>query len=426
MSIINKKPFIKTLIESLSDSDLTTLRSMIDGGGSQTVLLRTTSTTFTDSERSRITTSDKGVHRCSLEVQGGLYTWNGYLIYNNTYCVLIYYTNNFQTLGWLKVKSDFKEIEYIGEELSIIELRSELDDTAKSESAEIISVVNDGIADGSIDVKSFKPFSSSWPTTGTTKAFCDAINADSSVTIGNAYLGGASFSDLPFVGNGDIVVEILEGPSNSKSIHLILTSGNVAPYHWEYTYWNSGDNLSGWIGYQTKITANPTLEGTENDLEGVEIDSTKYVIPPRVSANPELEGTESELTGLKIGNTKYKASSGGGGSHCYYLKVLMQALMFPNAYYAFNYYTNAVLTTLSDFYADLIAKYPNGYPISSRGSSTSAGGTKYAHLIYPESVTDKISVRDILSIANSDSSISNTYETAFVLSQNTATMTKIY
>ena len=344
MSVINAKPFIKTLIESLSDGDLATLRTMIDGGGSQTVLLRTTSTTFVNSERSRITTSDKGVHRCSLEVQGGLYTWNGYLIYNDSHCVLIYYSNDFQNLGWLKVKPGFQEIEYINEELSIIELRSELDDTAASEQAEIIEVVNEGISDGNIlvpayyettniaslsdtfinklksgdvvvkktgnqrhsyrvsykeknqgicltytdaataetvsydyvdghwvynstdvtnlgEAATYKPFKASWPTTGTTAAFCAAIDSDTSATIGNAYLGGASFSDLPFVGNGDIVVEVLEGPNNSKSIHLILTSGDVAPYRWEYTYWNNGSNVSGWIAYATKDYVDTAIYG---------------------------------------------------------------------------------------------------------------------------------------------------------------------
>ena len=38
------------------------------------------------------------------------------------------------------------------------------------------------------------------------------------------------------------------GTSN-KVIHLILTSGNVAPYRWEYTYWNNGSNISGWISW---------------------------------------------------------------------------------------------------------------------------------------------------------------------------------
>ena len=155
MSVINKKPFIKTLIESLSDSDLTTFRTMIDGGGSQTVLLRTTSNTYVNSERTRITNSDKGVHRCSLEVQGGLYTWNGYLLFNDDYCVLIYYSDSFQGLGWLKVLPGFQETQYIGEELSITELRSELDDTAESEKAEIISDVNDGIHAGAIEVPAY-------------------------------------------------------------------------------------------------------------------------------------------------------------------------------------------------------------------------------------------------------------------------------
>ena len=37
-------------------------------------------------------------------------------------------------------------------------------------------------------------------------------------------------------------------------------------------------------------------------------------IPAAVSANPTLSGSETELTGLQIGSTKYKIPSGGGGS----------------------------------------------------------------------------------------------------------------
>ena len=114
--------------------------------------------------------------------------------------------------------------------------------------------------EGNVAITTYQPFNDSWPTSSTTKAFCDAINVDSDAVIGMAYLGGASFSDLPFTGNGDIVVEILQGPSNGKTIHLILTSGNVAPYHWEYTYWNNGSNVSDWINltFEGEVIAAPS------------------------------------------------------------------------------------------------------------------------------------------------------------------------
>ena len=241
MSVLNKKPFIKSLLESLTDEQRSTLASLIDGGGTRAPILRTLNINTT-STRTHITNADKGVKICNLEINYSLY--NGYLIYNDSYCVLLSYTDSQQMLVF-SINLSERNFASVNEELSALELRSELKDVI-------------GYPVGVI----FSPFPNSWPTSGTTKAFCDAINADTSAAIGMVYLGGASFSDLPFNGNGDIVVEILEGPSHSKSIHLILTSGNIAPYRWEYTYWNSGSNVSGWIGYQTKLPDFPTTDGT--------------------------------------------------------------------------------------------------------------------------------------------------------------------
>ena len=121
-----------------------------------------------------------------------------------------------------------------------------------------------------------------WPTSSTTKAFCDAINNDSSATIGMAYLGSTSFSDGPFVGNGDTVVEILPGPNNSKAIHLIITSGNIAPYRWEYTYWNNGSNVSGWIAFQQELVSGTNIRTVNNtSLLGsgdVTISGTTFIV----------------------------------------------------------------------------------------------------------------------------------------------------
>ena len=61
-------------------------------------------------------------------------------------------------------------------------------------------------------------------------------------------------------------------------------------------------------GDATKVTANPTLAGTEAALTGLEVGDTKYKVeqPINVVANPTLAGTEAALEGLQVGNTKYK------------------------------------------------------------------------------------------------------------------------
>ena len=105
----------------------------------------------------------------------------------------------------------------------------------------------------------FEPFPDTWPVSdaSTTAAFCAAVNADDTAVQGNCYLGEVRWSDLPAsMANAEIVCEIMAGTGTAdKVIHLICTSGNRAPYRWEYTYWNNGSNTSGWIGFQNAITA---------------------------------------------------------------------------------------------------------------------------------------------------------------------------
>jgi len=112
------------------------------------------------------------------------------------------------------------------------------------------------LGSGNMDIATNQAFPTSWPTTSatTTKAFCDAVNADSGAVAGMSYLGEVRWSDLPStLANAEVVVEIMHGTGTSgKVIHLVLTSGNLAPYRWEYTYWNNGSNTSGWIGFQVE------------------------------------------------------------------------------------------------------------------------------------------------------------------------------
>ena len=113
--------------------------------------------------------------------------------------------------------------------------------------------VNTGNAQGT----TYLTFPNTWTTNSTTKALCDDIAADNTAEKGKAYLGEVTCSDLPAgIINSELVVEIMDGTTAAnKVIVLTLTSGNVAPYMWKYTYWNGGSNVSGWIGFtQTTIT----------------------------------------------------------------------------------------------------------------------------------------------------------------------------
>lgn len=125
MSTINKKPFIKSLIESLTADQLKTLSTLVDGGGNRTSILRTLSIKPAGN-RTNITVIDKGVKLCNLEANYSLY--NGYLIYNDDYCVLISFTDS-QKLLMLEISADKHDFATIDEELNVLELRMYLSES---------------------------------------------------------------------------------------------------------------------------------------------------------------------------------------------------------------------------------------------------------------------------------------------------------
>lgn len=116
-----------------------------------------------------------------------------------------------------------------------------------------------------------REFPDTWPVSSsyTTKQFCDVVNGDETAVQGMSYLGEVMFSDLPAsISNAEIVVEIMDGTGTSgKVIHLILTSGNVKPYRWEYTYWSDGANVSGWIAFETTANKVTSISAQSTDTE---------------------------------------------------------------------------------------------------------------------------------------------------------------
>ena len=159
---------------------------------------------------------------------------------------------------------------------------------------------NSLVGSGNLELSTYLPFGS-WPTTGTTKLFCDTIAADASAVKGKAYLGEVTFSDLPSsMANGEVVVEIMDGTTAAnKIIVLTLNSGNVAPYMWRYTYWNQGNNVSGWQTWAT------SAQGAKADT----------AVQPGDLATVATTGAYSDLTGTPTipaaqVNSDWNASSG--------------------------------------------------------------------------------------------------------------------
>ena len=109
------------------------------------------------------------------------------------------------------------------------------------------------------EVRAYVPFPDSWNTvaddnTKTIKDLCDVIKNDSLAIGGRVFLGGirCGLSGIPGLANADAVVEIISGSSPSnKVIHIVMTSGSIAPYRWEYTYWNGGySHTNDWVSWE--------------------------------------------------------------------------------------------------------------------------------------------------------------------------------
>lgn len=154
---------------------------------------------------------------------------------------------------------------------------------------------------------SFKPFNSSWPTSTTLEAFCAAVMADTSATVGMSYYGGLSCSGLPTgMIQGDVIVEIL-GESNNKVIKLEMSSTEVAPYNWEGSYW--AGTFTGWKSWQEKLVSGEnikTVNGTSllgsGNIQAGEPNAVKFT---------EQELTDAQKTQARTNIDSYKKPTSG-------------------------------------------------------------------------------------------------------------------
>lgn len=151
-----------------------------------------------------------------------------------------------------------------------------------------INILGSGDAHIPTDTK----FSDSWSVTGTTLAFCQAIEADSSVQSGTAFRGEVKFADLPDVlSNAEALVQVIDGYNNRKVIHVDLYSGNTSPYHWTRIYYDN--TISPWNSDIVGVLYNGYSVKDEHGV--VDIPTEALAVNPLTTA-PTAPNTE----GLKF------------------------------------------------------------------------------------------------------------------------------
>lgn len=169
----------------------------------------------------------------------------------------------------LTIVKDGSEVVFDGSENRTIEISSGesytsgegivIEDNAISIDDEVVAKKDDFktingesvIGEGNIAVRTYQVFNDSWNLSGTTLAFCQSIEEDDTAPEGTAYLGTLSCSDLP---NGmvqaEATVEIISSGANGKCIDITLTSLEVSPYRWTYSYGRVNGSVVtvGWTG----------------------------------------------------------------------------------------------------------------------------------------------------------------------------------
>ena len=150
---------------------------------------------------------------------------------------------------------------------------------------------NELVGSGNVELSTYLTYPNTWTTNSTTKAFCDIVAADTTATVGKAYLGEVTFSDLPAsMVNGEVVVEIMSGTTSAnKVIVLSLKSGNTSPYCWQYVYWNGGSNTSGWKTFGDTL---PSQTGNSGKFLTTDGSSTSWAT---VDALPSQTGNAGKV-----------------------------------------------------------------------------------------------------------------------------------
>lgn len=166
------------------------------------------------------------------------------------------------------------------------------------------------LGSGNLDIKTYKTFPVDWVTDGSIVTLMQDIENDISAVPGNAYLGEVTCVDLPFNGNAELVIEIMDGTVTEKTIVATLTSGNVAPYFWKYTFWVTGgiEHTSGWQAFlpNRPIDNAPTADSTNLVTSGgvaTALAGKQDTLSLATQSTPGLVYMWQDANGIHIWNT---------------------------------------------------------------------------------------------------------------------------
>ena len=115
MNGMNFKTFISKLLDTLSDEEIKTLATLMDSHSDD---FKRRSLLKGD-----LTNADKGVSLCTIQLDAETFR-TGYLIFNNTYCVLLGYVSNSPVITEYKIKNNTYEV--VKEHLTTDYLRHEV------------------------------------------------------------------------------------------------------------------------------------------------------------------------------------------------------------------------------------------------------------------------------------------------------------
>ena len=154
MSKIQGKPFIESVLGELTEEQMSSLMSLINGTN-KTPAFRSliNSSNF-------ITNADEGVKHVVLETYNKTYT--GYLVYTTHYCVLISYLNHTQELTMLELNLTNKTYKIVKEPLTITELRFELGGVGGVGSDVTVDEINSGSANAGAVITADGSGGTSW------------------------------------------------------------------------------------------------------------------------------------------------------------------------------------------------------------------------------------------------------------------------
>ena len=310
MGIINKEPFIVRLLSSMSVANLGKLKDLINGKGPEPVFY-----SLVPHSPALLTEAKKGsVELINLELPGvssqNVYT--GYLIYNDEYCVLIAYSgmkNQNLTLIEMELVNGNWQHQIKNCELTIGELRSELDDEADLETVTVQNITSGSEAAGKVIVADGEG-GAEWG-----KAAEDVI-ANPTLSGTEANLEGLQVGDTKYkVPQGMEVVELgaSSGTLTDEQFTILSGDNGIIKFSNKYFYKNDASNsLINYINYEADTDL---IRIKQYEIQiNISTKAYEYRIDqhakPTVVANPTLSGSEAELIGLQIGNDKYKIPQG--------------------------------------------------------------------------------------------------------------------